>query len=158
HPFFGGIVRAHLLDVCGGLSATAHGTYRCEEQEEARLTNDILRFCRSGLKAVSYQDEKWWSSSYGAAFVKLQKEARQRGLSIVRIFIVRRADEVADPKEKPSDDDLRKIESLLSDTSLHSATFRVSLADVPDAYRRDFVIYDDAVLKSADFIPGKIEK
>lgn len=161
HSFFSGLVRRRLSDLCGNLRPTAQGDYTCELEEEARLTNDVLGVCTKGIRAVSYQDERWWSSANGKAFVKLQKEARRRGLSIVRIFIVRKRTDFTDADwsaECLSEDDLNNVNALLADADLHNATYKIELAAVPKEYRRDFVVYDDVVVKSAESISGRTEK
>jgi transcriptional regulator with XRE-family HTH domain len=115
--------------------AMADGTFRCTAEEEPYLTRVAYLQAKSTIMAVSYQDEKWWESKRGRDYLKLHDEVRKKGVEITRIFLV--AEE-----KRPA---LR--ETFEKHDALGIPTFVMSPVDVGVELCRDFVIFDDDLLR-----------
>jgi hypothetical protein len=65
------------------------GRFRAPAEEEWDYTIRSVGKCVHSLRAISYQEEDWWLSSYGELYLDQHKEPLARGVSIQRIFIAR---------------------------------------------------------------------
>jgi transcriptional regulator with XRE-family HTH domain len=115
--------------------AMADGTFRCGAEEEPYLTRVAYRQAKSTIRAVSYQDEQWWESKHGRDYLRLHDEVRNKGIEITRIFLV--------PEDKQRD--LKK--TFERHVELGIPTFVMSPHDVKIELCRDFVIFDDDLLR-----------
>lgn len=122
----------------------AQGTLRCKADDEPSLTRLAVNECQSQLRAVSYQDESWWLSEAGTRYLELHEELRGRPVPVemTRIFIV--------------DDDalMPLMPTLKRHQELDIETFVLSPKDVGPDFWLDFVIYDDALVRTAAIQEG----
>jgi transcriptional regulator with XRE-family HTH domain len=125
-------------------SRMADGTYRCAAEEEQFLTRMAYRQANSTIKAVSYQDEKWWASRRAREYLRLHAEVRKQGIEITRIFLV----------SEETQPELR--ETLEKHIELGIPTFVMSPDDAGDELCRDLVIFDEDLLLI--FEPGSGER
>ncbi len=132
--------RAHerLETFTAEFRAIANGTLRCDPTEELHLTQQAVQECQSHLRAVSYEDEPWWTSKVGSDYLKLHQQllAFRPEVEMTRIFLV-------EPKALP---DLRH--TLRIHRELGITTFVLDPKQVDEHYWRDFVLYDDRLLRS----------
>ncbi|MDQ0733495.1 helix-turn-helix domain-containing protein [Arthrobacter sp. B1I2] len=118
----------------------ARGSIEVAPLEEPELTQQAVESCNSHLRAVSYQDEAWWSSAGGDTYLEHHEKLLNRKVDITRIFLV--------PKSG--------IEALLPTLERHIQLEIQAYVLEPDsvepASRRDFVIYDDTLLREASSV------
>jgi len=127
--------------------AMADGTFRCTAEEEPFLTRMAYRQAKSTVRAVSYQDEKWWNSSRGQEYLDLQEEMHNRRIEIIRIFLVPEA-------QQPF---LR--ETFERHVALGIPTYVMSPQDVGnDLLCRDFVIFDENLLRTGELADAQLKK
>jgi transcriptional regulator with XRE-family HTH domain len=115
--------------------AMADGTFRCTPEEEPYLTRVAYRQAKATIRAVSYQDESWWESKGGRDYLKLHDEVRDKRVDITRIFLV------------PEDRRYSLRETFQAHVDLKIPTFVMSPSDVPVELCRDFVIFDEELLR-----------
>jgi len=115
--------------------AMADGTFRCSAEEEPYLTRLAYRQAKSMIRAVSYQDEQWWESKRGRDYLRLHDEVRNNGIEVTRIFLV--------PEEKQPN--LKT--TFEKHVELGISTFVMSPRDVAVGLCRDFVIFDEDLLR-----------
>jgi transcriptional regulator with XRE-family HTH domain len=115
--------------------AMADGTFRCGAEEEPYLTRMAYRQAKSTIRAVSYQDEQWWESKRGRDYLRLHDEVRNAGIQITRIFLV--------SEEKQPD----LKQTFERHVELGISTFVMSPRDVKVELCRDFVIFDEDLLR-----------
>lgn len=116
----------------------ADGCLRCTAEEEPYLTRLAYRQCRSSVRAISYQDEKWWLGRRGREYLRLHAEVRKKGIEITRIFLV------------PQDLQNSLRETFEKHVELGIRSFVLSPDDVDDTLCRDFVIFDEDLLRTGD--------
>jgi transcriptional regulator with XRE-family HTH domain len=115
----------------------AEGTLRATPEEEPHLTRMAVDQCRSHLRAVSYQDDSWWAGPAGDSYLQLHGELANREVEMTRIFII-----------KP--DALDSLRATLErHVELRIHTYVLYDEEVNDYYWRDFVLYDEALLRLA---------
>jgi transcriptional regulator with XRE-family HTH domain len=135
HPFIYAQSAERLGKFSTEFAAMADGTFRCTAEEEPYLTRVAYRQAKSTVRAVSYQDEKWWGDKRGRDYLRLHVEVRKRGIEITRIFLV--------PEDKQRD----LKETFEAHRDLKIPTFVMSPYDVRVELCRDFVIFDDELLR-----------
>lgn len=113
------------------------GTLKCDSEEEPHLTRLAVQQCDSDLRAVSYQDETWWGSKAGDRYLDLHEDLRDR-VDMTRIFIV------------PENIVTTLTPTFQRHIELGIQTYILDPDEVNDYYWRDFVIYDDTLLREAD--------
>lgn len=118
--------------------AMADGSLRCTAEEEPYLTRLAYRQSRSTIRAVSYQDEKWWLGRRGREYLRLHAEVRKKGVEITRIFLV------PEVLHNP----LR--ETFEKHVELGIRSFVLAPGDVDETLCRDFVIFDEDLLRTGD--------
>jgi transcriptional regulator with XRE-family HTH domain len=135
HPF----ISAQAVERMGRFTteflAIADGTFRCTAEEETLLTRVAYRQCKSGIRAVSFQDEEWWPSVRGRDYLDLHEEVRNKGIKITRIFIV------------SEDRRLALRETFKRHIELRIPTFVISPEDATVRLCRDFIIFDEDLLR-----------
>jgi transcriptional regulator with XRE-family HTH domain len=117
--------------------AMADGTLRCSAEEEPYLTRVAYRQAKSTIRAVSYQDENWWTSKRGRDYLRLHAEIRKKGIEITRIFLV------------PEEEQPGLRETFERHVELGIQTFVMAPSDVKPELCRDFAIFDDDLLRVA---------
>ena len=137
-PFMRERAQEQLKQLTAEFGLTAKGTFRCPADKEPHFTRLAVQRCESHLRAVSYEDESWWSSGAGDRYLELHEDLKNRGVDMTRIFIV--------TWEKAKE--LRV--TLERHVALGIATYILSPDEISEWYHRDFVIYDDVLLREAD--------
>lgn len=112
------------------------GTIRSAADEEPSLNQVALQQTRRQLLAVSYQDEEWWLGVNGQEYLRAHEEALSRGITIERIFLV------------PLDKRFALKETFRRHLALGIETFVLAPDDVDELYCRDFVVFDDLLLRT----------
>jgi len=150
HPFFKRRAADALFRLSGDLSTLASGRYTCTPEEELQLTKEVLSAdtCCNSLKAVSYQDEAWWESTHGEVYLNKHSAlaAAQPSLMIQRIFVAK----------NPGDSRLRKVLEAHERVGIKPIVLEEEL--VPADLRRDFVLYDSKLLRTAEKIESGVAK
>ena len=118
--------------------AMTEGTLRCTAEEEPYLTRLAYRQSKSSIRAVSYQDERWWQSRRGRDYLRLQAEIRKRDIEITRIFLV-------DEQQQPN-----LVETFRKHVELGIRSYVLDPADVDEVYWRDLIIFDEDLLRIGD--------
>jgi transcriptional regulator with XRE-family HTH domain len=136
-PFMYNRTVERLQEFTADFRAMASGTLRCTPQEEPILTRLAAQECRAHLRAVSYQDEQWWTSDIGDSYLDLHGELASRDVEMRRIFLVTPG---SIAKLRPTFERHR---------ALNIPTLILNISDVNEYYWRDFVLYDDAILRVA---------
>ena len=129
------------------LGAAASGTFRCAPDAEPRLTKASLGTCTRTLHAVSYEDEQWWGGDHGRAYLQLHEDLAQRGVEMTRVFLI--------PLNARDENFERTLDRH---REIGIETYLLDPDDVPEPHRRDFMLYDDSLLRQAYRIAGRIEK
>lgn len=150
HPFLKRRASDVLFEVNGRLSTLASGRFECTPDEELHLTKEVLLedTCRHSVKAVSYQDEEWWSSIHGEVYLNIHRELLKRTnpVYIQRVFIARSA----------TDSALTAVVEKQRQLGIDTIILEEEL--VPEDLRLDFVLYDDELLRTAQRIAGGLAK
>lgn len=136
-PFMHDRALARLADFSADFRAIAGGTLRVTPEEEPHLTRLAVKKCEDHLRAVSYQDEPWWQGPPGDSYLELHEELKQNDVRMTRIFLVR---EEALESLRPTFE--RHVE-------LGIETYVLMPDQVNEYYWRDFVVYDDVLLRTA---------
>lgn len=135
HPF----IRAQSVERFSKFStefaAMADGTVRCTAVEEPYLTRMAYRQATSTIMAVSYQDEKWWTDKRGRDYLKLHDEVCKKGVEVTRIFLV------------PEQYQPALLETFEKHLELGIQTFVMAPSDVKPELCRDFVLFDEELLR-----------
>lgn len=122
------------------LAAIAAGSFACGPVDEPRIRRlALLDACHRSLQAVSFDDNAWWLGPDSVSYIALhaQLASSKEAPVMMRIFLL-----------TPKDHD--KYRAVLQQHA--DAGVEVLVADpvdVPDLWRRDFEIYDSAVLREA---------
>ena len=111
---------------------------------ELKSNFDFIKFIpKHNVRAISYFDEHFWTSSSGKNFLEYNRRAIQDGISIERIFVLR----------QEIDQNMRNImtEQVAIGVLVYfvSATSLAQQAGEPE----DFVIYDNIAVRAAQLIP-----
>jgi len=129
-----------LEEFNGHLQSISQGKYICNSEAELTLTKTILQCCNKCLKAISYQDEKWWTSNDGVLYLSAHEEhidnAKEKA---TRIFII----------EKKSEESLKPIFKRHKELNIETYILYSDTDGIDDKYKIDFVIYDDYMLRTA---------
>lgn len=137
-PFMAERAREQLKQLTADFRLTSEGTLRCQPEDEPHLTRLAVQQCESHLRAVSYEDESWWSSGAGDRYLDLHEDLNSRHVEMTRIFII-------------DHDTAKKLRTTLErHVALQIDTYVLSPDEVGERYHRDFVIYDDGLLREAD--------
>lgn len=137
-PFMAERAREQLKQLTAEFRLMAEGTLRCQAEDEPHLTRLAVQQCESHLRAVSYEDESWWESGAGDRYLELHEDLKRRGVEMTRIFII----------ECDTAKALRH--TLERHVALDIDTYVLSPDEVGERFHRDFVIYDDSLLREAD--------
>jgi hypothetical protein len=122
------------------LQAISLGKYVCNAETELTLTKSILECCNKCLKAVSFQDESWWTSNEGILYLENHdKYIDKKNEKAVRIFII----------ESKSADSLKEIFRRHKELEIESYVLYTDTDHIDEKYKIDFVIYDDYMLRRA---------
>jgi hypothetical protein len=115
----------------------SHGRLAIPEHRELSFNRVGLQMCSHRLRAMSYQDERFWSMPEGRVFLAANAEAVKAGRWITRIFVF-------DSRITPSDRDQMASQAALG------IDVRVLLPQsVEEDDKLDFVIYDDIAVRVA---------
>jgi transcriptional regulator with XRE-family HTH domain len=145
-PFMYARTVERLEEFAADFRVMANGALRSTPEDEPHLTRQAVDECRSHLRAVSYQDEPWWPSAAGDSYLELHKELAQRDVEMTRIFIVQ-------------PDALTELRPTLErHVELGIRTFVLQRDEVSDYYWRDFVLYDDALLRMATSVDASADR
>src|SRR5690606_36053852 len=137
-PFMRDRAAEQLKQLTAEVGLTAKGTFRCPADKEPHFTRPAVERCESHLRAVSYEDESWWSSGPGDRYLGRHEDLQKAGVDMTRIFIL-------------TSEKAQKLRATLErHVELGIATYVLSPDEVSAWYRRDFVIYDDVLLREAD--------
>jgi transcriptional regulator with XRE-family HTH domain len=136
-PFMYARTVERLEEFTADFRAMASGTLRSTPEEEPHLTRMAVNECRSHLRAVSYQDALWWESTAGDGYLQLHAELAKREVEMTRIFII------------PPEALTGLGPTLERHIELGIHTFVLFHDEVNDYYWRDFVLYDDVLLRMA---------
>ncbi|HTW43207.1 MAG TPA: helix-turn-helix transcriptional regulator [Solirubrobacteraceae bacterium] len=145
-PFMYARTVERLEEFAADFRVMANGALRSTPEDEPHLTRQAVDECRSHLRAVSYQDEPWWPSAAGDSYLELHKELAQRDVEMTRIFIL----------DQDALADLRP--TLERHVELNIRTFVLLRDEVNDYYWRDFVLYDDVLLRMATPVDATSER
>ena len=119
------------------LSSLSGGVIEIDDARKELNTNEIFlrTIPKRFVKAVSFEDEEFWRSPEGAAFLEAHSEVvRTKGLKIVRIFII--------------DGDESKYRETFEQQKAHGIEVRyLSRSQTSDLAPEDFVIYDDDAVR-----------
>ncbi len=136
-PFMYTCTVDRLEEFAADFRLMAEGTLRATPEEEPHLTRMAVDQCHSHLRAVSYQDGSWWAGSAGDSYLQLHGELANRDVEMTRIFIIQ-------------PDALESLRSTLDrHVELKIHTYVLFAEEVNDYYWRDFVLYDDVLLRLA---------
>lgn len=125
------------------LQSLSHGNYSCNAEAELTVTTTILKCCNKCLKAVSFQDEAWWSSNNGTLYLDShEKHIDRKKEKATRIFIL---DSNTAETLKPI---FRKHRQLKIETYI----LYTDRDQIDEKYKVDFVIYDDFMLRRASAV------
>ncbi len=113
----------------------ANGSVKVSADKEPQLTQVAVNSCQAHLRAVSYHDEEWWQSASGDAYLEHHADLRERGVEVTRIFLIA-SERVAL---------LTKTLEKHIELGMHAYVLDVENVEEP----RDFVIYDDTLLREA---------
>jgi len=118
----------------------SQGVYSCNHEVELTVTKTILECCNKSLKAISYQDEKWWNSNNGTLYLEAHnKHIDRKKEKAIRIFIIKKAElEILKPTFQKHKELQIETYVLFSDED-----------EIQEKYKIDFVIYDDFMLRRA---------
>lgn len=140
-PFMHAQAISVLMRLANEFERAARGSIEIAPLEEPELTQQAVNSCRSALRAVSYQDEHWWRSAGGDTYLEHHEALLSRGVEITRIFLIqgdRGFEALAPTLEKHIDLGIQAY--VLDPESVESSS------------RRDFVIYDDVLLREASSV------
>lgn len=118
--------------------ATKLGTVEIPADEEPLLTQEAAQECRFSLKAVSFQDDEWWNSADGAAYLNIHRDLKVRGVEMTRIFLV------SGESQASLGHTLREHLEI----GIRTYALSLDLIDNPE----DFVIYDEQFVRRASSI------
>ena len=126
----------------------AAGTIRYSADEEPVLNQIAVQQTTARISAVSFEDEEWWLDLRGQDYLRAHADALKKGIMIERIFLV--------PFDK---------QAALKDTFQHHLdlgieAFVLTPDEVNELHRRDFVVYDDLLLRTGQVTrrrPGRSE-
>jgi transcriptional regulator with XRE-family HTH domain len=137
-PFMYTCTVDRLEEFAADFRLMAEGTLRTTPEEEPHLTRMAVDQCHSHLRAVSYQDGSWWAGPAGDSYLQLHGELlANREVEMTRIFII-----------KP--DALDSLRTTLDrHVELKINTYVLYDEEVNDYYWRDFVLYDEVLLRLA---------
>ena len=144
----------NLIEKCrDGLNALSLGRLEVPAEGEASFTIELVSECRKELLAVSYKDEEWWSDALGEKYLEKHKEFINNKGRAERVFII---------QGSPKGDGLSKLrETLDKQASLGISVYTVyeeGSSPLPEVLRRDFVIYDDKYVRTAEFESGIVRR
>jgi transcriptional regulator with XRE-family HTH domain len=145
-PFMYARTVERLEEFAADFRVMANGALRSTPEDEPHLTRLAVDECRSHLRAVSYQDEPWWPSAAGDSYLEQHKELALRDVEMTRIFIVQPDALVA----------LRPTLERHVELGIH--TFVLLRDEVNDYYWRDFVLYDDVLLRIATPVDASADR
>jgi transcriptional regulator with XRE-family HTH domain len=136
-PFMYTCTVDRLEEFAADFRLMAEGTLRATPEEEPHLTRMAVDQCRSHLRAVSYQDGSWWAGPAGDSYLQLHGELANREVEMTRIFII----------QPDTLDGLRPTLERHVELNIH--TYVLYEEEVNDYYWRDFVLYDEVLLRLA---------
>jgi len=139
-PFLQEVAQEQLAKFAAEINLLASGTFRCSADEEPFFTNLAVRRCKYTLKAVSYQDLEWWADAQGSDYLYAHRELRKQDVDMTRIFVAPRNDW---PRLRPTFEEHVEI---------GIRTLVVDQDAVSGPPLRDFVIYDDLLLRTASAV------
>ena len=136
-PFLQEVAQEHLSTFASQINLIANGSFRCSAEDEPHYSKIAVERCRSHLKAVSFQDLAWWRGDQGDEYLALHASLKVRDVEMTRIFVTPR-------KEWPQ---LERTLQRHVEIGIH--TFVVDQDEVSGPPIRDFVLYDDTLLRVA---------
>ncbi|WP_299111958.1 hypothetical protein [uncultured Winogradskyella sp.] len=123
------------------LKIIQRGKYRCNASNELLVTKKVLECCNNNLKAISYQDEKWWTSHEGTLYLKAHEQNIDRKKEkAIRIFLI----------ESSSINSFKDIFKKHLELGIEIYVIYVDKDNIDAKYLIDFVIYDDYILRKAN--------
>jgi len=129
-----------LEEFNGHLQSISQGKYTCNAETELTLTKTILKCCNKCLKAISYQDEEWWTSNNGILYLDAHdKHIDKAKEKATRIFII----------ESTAVESLKEIFKRHKDLQIETYILYSDKDRIDDKFKIDFVIYDDFMLRRA---------
>jgi hypothetical protein len=130
---FNNLLATYLQQFDEQLTPLRNGCYTSGADEIPRITAELYREAKESIEAVSMIDlrEYWAHPAWGAAALEWNREAQARHVSIHRIFVIQRKEELVAYADL--------IKGLLN---LGVMVRYIVLADTPDNCRHDFSIYD----------------
>lgn len=122
------------------LQTLSQGKYSCNAEVELTVTTKILECCSKCLKAVSYQDEEWWTSNNGTLYLDAHdKHIDKKKEKAARIFII----------ESSKADTFKPIFKKHKELQIETHILYSDKDKIEAKYLIDFVIYDDYMLRRA---------
>jgi hypothetical protein len=124
-----------------GLRSLADGDLLIESPEKELITNGefLATLCRRTFRAVSYQDEEFWATDAGKAFLAIHSAAIVRRVDLERIFII----------ERSREDELKPVFAIQKRIGISArVVFKDQLSRHAESVQ-DFVIYDDQYVRFA---------
>lgn len=139
-PFLMEVALERLDEFAREMKLVANGTFRCSADQEPHYSQLAIDRCQYSLKAISYQDLEWWTSDLGADYLDAHRKLESRGGHMTRVFIAPREEWVA------------YRETLAAHLEIGISTLISDLDPLTESAVRDFVIYDDALLRTASTV------
>lgn len=120
----------------------ADGRIIVEPDEEIPIAIYLWNLSKKVVKCTSYVNPKeWWQTEGGKRYLKANKQARERGVEIIRVFIISRE----------RHDEWEAIKHLIREQNGIGIDVRVvDINDVPVRVLKDFAIYDDKIVGSGE--------
>jgi hypothetical protein len=124
--------RRIITSAMGQLEKLSTGTIEIDDSDRELITNSefLLSLAKERVRAVSFQDEAFWSSPEGEHFLEAHQSAKASGIKISRVFVL---------TGTPSAPTVQTIQKQLQqglDVYVHIAT------EAELSLMQDFVIYD----------------
>lgn len=123
------------------LKSLADGDLLIESPEKELITNGefLATLSRRTFRAVSYQDEEFWATDAGKAFLAIHSAAIARHVDLERIFIV----------ERSREDELKPVFAIQKRIGISvRVVFKDQLSRHAESVQ-DFVVYDDRYVRFA---------
>ncbi len=140
HPFMRDRAVSEVERFAADFRRLANGSFRCLPEEEPQLTRTALKGSTKSIKAVSFGDEGWWLGDRGSIYLDYH-DRLPATVKVQRIFLVK---EEWWERLKPV---FRRHEDA-------GVEWRVlAPREVAPQYQKDFVVYDDRLLRSVPLGP-----